>query len=266
MILAIFLVLVLLADAFSAGLRRGADRSSLQCLSSRRGGRLTAGAMVLAAVAASFAYLGLDLRGLLAAEALRSMANFVGGVPGAGPLRPLRRQTTPRAGAPDAGRVGRGHRARRAGGGGASPCRPRGAGGGRPAMAARFVLNLLRSVPEAGVGRADGAGRGPGAVRRGAGPGAAHPRRAAGGSSPRRCRTPAVRPEPRCAARGAPPGRAGLRHTASGGAAVAGLHAVPLGDEHPHGRGARVRRRGGARARCSYSPLALPAGAGRPRC
>jgi len=113
--------------------------------SSRRRGWVATG-MVLAAVAASFAYLGLDLRGLFAADSLRSMGRFIGEFLApdlSGPFVAATARAALQTLAVSA--VGT---ALAALGSVAIALPAAGRWGSPAAVVARFVLNLLRSVPE----------------------------------------------------------------------------------------------------------------------
>jgi hypothetical protein len=117
-----------------------------------------AAAVVLAAVVASFVYLGIDFRALFTGESMRLMARFVAEffppdvssrLPGQGRLGCIA----------DAGRVRAGHtagRGRRRGAGAAGIGSPRRRRTAALALRAQFPAQRART----GLGRADGAGRG----------------------------------------------------------------------------------------------------------
>jgi phosphonate transport system permease protein len=105
-----------------------------------------AGGLVLAAIAASFAYLGLDLRGLFAVDALRSMGRFIGEFLNPDFSTPFVARTAWAAlqtlAVSAVGTV------LAAVGAVAIALPAAGRWGGPAAAAARLVLNVLRSVPE----------------------------------------------------------------------------------------------------------------------
>ncbi len=264
-ILLVFLALVLLADALSNALRRLLAMSAVRALPAAPPPCLRCWAVlggVLAAVVASFVYLAIDYRRAVPrASRWGSWARFIAEFFPPDLSGRLRRQD--RVGrAADAGRVGARHAAGRAGGAAARAAGRRAAGVPGRGRRSRFVLNLLRSVPELvwAALMVLAARHRPFAGR--AGLGAAHHRRAG----------PAVRREPgeraararTGAARTAARARRGLRlrQPAAGAAAVGGLHALPLGDEHPHGGRAGLRRRRRPGPAALLPPVDLPAAAG----